>query len=54
MSKIKKAKDNKYNKVARLWGIGHPYVLLVGEKTSTATMEISMKFPQKARNRSTL
>lgn len=29
---------------ARLWGKGHTYLLFVGVQTSTATVEISVKF----------
>ena len=38
----------------RMWRKGHPLALLVGMLTSTTTLENSMEFPQKVKNRTTL
>ena len=40
--------------LARMWRKRNPFALLVGMQTGAATMENSMKFPQKVKNRSTL
>ena len=37
----------------RMWGERHIYLLLVGVANGTTTVKISMRFPQKAGNRST-
>jgi hypothetical protein len=39
--------------LAQMWGKENTYSLMVGEHIGEATMEISMKVPQKCRNRST-
>ena len=37
--------------LARLWRKGNPSALLVGMQTAAATVENSMEFPQKTKNR---
>ena len=47
----------KYKKqlvLARMWKKQNPLPLLVGRQTDTATLENSMKIPQKVKNRTTL
>ena len=39
---------------ARLWRIGNSRALLMGMSTGEATMENSVKFPQKTKNRATI
>lgn len=39
--------------LVRIWGKRNPYPLLVGAQTLSASMGISMVFPQKAENKST-
>ena len=41
---------NKQQVLVRLWGKGNPSALLVGMQTGTATVENSMKIPQKIIN----
>uniref|UniRef100_A0A9L0J7T0 Uncharacterized protein n=1 Tax=Equus asinus TaxID=9793 RepID=A0A9L0J7T0_EQUAS len=48
MAIINKTGNNKW------WREGNPCTLLVGVQTGTATVESSMEFPQKIKNRSTI
>ena len=41
---------NKQEVLVRLWRKGNPSTLLMGMQTAAATVENSMKFPQKTKN----
>ena len=41
---------NKQQVLTRMWRKGNPSALLVGMQTGAATVESSMKFPQKTKN----
>lgn len=40
--------------LVRMWGKGNPYPLFMGVQTGTATLEISLDFSQKSRNRTAI
>ena len=48
MAIINKSTNECWN---RMWGKGNPSALLVGLQTGVATVENSMEFPQKTKNR---
>ena len=51
MARIKKTRNNK---LERMWRKENSYALLLGMQTGIATLENSMKIPQKVKNRATL
>ena len=47
-------KDKKQQVLVRMWRKGNPCALLVGMEIGAATVENSMKIPQKIKNRTTI
>ncbi|WP_220492977.1 hypothetical protein, partial [Klebsiella pneumoniae] len=46
--------DRKQQMLERVWRAGKPCSLLVAVQTGAATMESSMEYPQKIKNRTTI
>ena len=47
-------KDHKYQILARMWRKRKPLCPVMGMQVGAATMETSMGFPQKSKNRATM